>query len=195
MRDQIRSAASQAWQRPAESLYLGRASRIKMRYEVPTLRHDGTVRGHQRARGFFTRLPLVIFYLIFGIFVIIWYLAQLIILGLLGMDNGGGDFYGLPRWKLRFNVKAAALDGLAVPAGHALAHASGDVWLVIGPTAAAFTQAVDGYQTVLWTENGPRHPVLAIKQNELRWPDGSTMTFELPRGEHKKFRADRKKQD
>lgn len=74
MREQVRVAASQAWQRPVEPIYLGRASRVKVQYLVPTLRRDGTLRGHQRARRFFTQLPLVILDVIFIAILIPWLL-------------------------------------------------------------------------------------------------------------------------
>lgn len=191
MREQIRMAASQAWQQPVEPLYLGRAARIKVRFDVPGLRRNGTVLGQQRTRQFFAVLLRVTFYLMLGVFFIIWFGIQVVINIMLDSGNFTIGFLGAPHWKRRLEVMATQPTEFAVPVGRALARARGHVWLVIGPTAAAVTQVVAGNQTVLSAANGPAHPVLELPRYQLYWPDRSILRFKLPRGEERKFYADR----
>lgn len=190
MRDDISRAAAQAWREPVSSLYLGRAVRVKIKFEVPGLRGDGTIRGEHPVARFFRKLPLRIL-LVFGavltvIFALAWFAIN-VVLDIL-LDSQGMEDMPTVVYRRALVVKAGSPAMAAVSAGRALAGRRGHLWLVVSPHGAAFTCVADGRSEVLWTVNGPGHPVLAVKQRELRFPDSSMITLAWPGGKSA-FRA------
>jgi hypothetical protein len=72
-----------------------------------------------------------------------------------------------------------------VAAGQALARKRGHLWLVISSRGVAFTQIDNGRQDVLWSATAPAAPTYAQGEQELRWPDGSTLHLALPKREYR----------
>lgn len=188
MRDQVRQTASQSWREQASALYLGRAVRTRVKFEVPNLRRDGTVPGQQSVGRFFRNVGVGVLYVVTAVFLVIWIAIQFVataVIGGTGTDIGGG---GITGWRRTITVKGNSPETGAVAAGRALARRRGHLWLVASAHGAAFTQVADGQQEVLWSVNGPGKPVLAIKQAQLRFPDASTIELAWPVGERRAFR-------
>lgn len=187
MRAQIRQGAEQAWREPVAVVYLGRAARFRVKFTVPGLRGDGTVKGDHPWQRLFTKLPvwtvLFLAYLISFVFMVLWFAIQFVIIA--ALNDQSTPESKLVRWQRRLDVKAGSPQAGAVVAGRALGAKRGHVWLVASPRGIAFTQSADGRQDVLWTGTAPSAPVYRPGDPDLTWPDGSTLHLALPKREHK----------
>jgi hypothetical protein len=192
MRDGVSRAAAQAWREPVSSLYLGRAVRVKIRFEVPGLRGDGTPKGEYPVARFFIKLPqrflLVLGIVLTVIFALAWLAIQILADTILFGGGPANEDGPTVVYRRALTVKAGSPATGAAAAGRALARKRGHLWLVTSPHGAAFTCVADGRSEVLWAVNGPGHPVLAVKQRELRFPDSSMITLTW-RGGKSAFRA------
>lgn len=200
MRYQVSQAATSAWRESVFALYLGRARRTGIRFEVPTLRRDGTPKGERPMRRFLTKLPSRIVGFLVGItlgpLVLIWIVVQGGLDNLYELftaDTRNAPLIGLPPDIGRtITVTAAAPSVAAVAVAWALTRRRGHLWLVLSAHSVALIQVMDGRQEVLSTMTGRERPVLATQQVTLRWADASTMTFDLPSREKRSFKAQMK---
>lgn len=193
MRQRVSETAGQDWQEPVSACYLGRALRSGVRFKVPDLRKDGSPRGVDTGRWVMVRLPLWTLTLVWVIVTVALRLlivaVELVIdFALEGTNAGGYDVPSL-RWRRRIAVTAEGPGAGAVAFGRALRSRRGHLWIVTSPRRLALAQVADGRETVLWQAAVPDQPVLSVERAELRWPDGSQVTFEWPRGERRLLRA------
>lgn len=187
MREAVRQGAAQAWRDQVSVVYLGRASRFRVKFTVPGLRGDGTVKGDRPWQRFFTKLPvwtvLFVAYVVSFVFMVIWFLIQFVIIA--ALNDQSTPQSRMVRWQRKIDVTAQVPQAGAVAAGRALSRKHGHVWLVTSPRGVAFTQMANGRQDVLWTATAPAAPTYARGERELRWPDGSTVHLALPRREYR----------
>ncbi|HEX5119465.1 MAG TPA: hypothetical protein VFW65_30110 [Pseudonocardiaceae bacterium] len=187
MRDAIRQGAEQAWREPVAVVYLGRAARFRIKFTVPGLRGDGSVKGEHPWQRFFTKLPvwtvLFLAYLVSFVFMVLWFAIQFVIIA--ALNDQSTPESKLVRWQRRLEVKAESPQAGAVVACRALAGKRGHLWLVASSRGIAFTQSADGRQDVLWTGTVPAAPVYRPGDPYLTWPDGSTLQLALPKREYK----------
>lgn len=187
MRDAIRQGAEQAWREPVSVVYLGRAARIRVKFTVPGLRGDGTVKGEHPWQRVFTKLPVwtVMFlaYLVSFVFLLIWIAIQMVIIAVLNDQSTPEG--KLVRWQRKIEVKAGSQQAAALAVGRALARKRGHLWLVVASRGVAFTQLADGRQDVLWSGTAPVAPAYRPGEHDLAWPDGSSVQLALPKREYK----------
>ena len=188
MRDRLRYSAGQAWRAETSAVYLGRAWRLKVRFKVPGLRADGTVKGEHSVRWFFTRLIVGVVSCVIVVstivFLLIWIAIQIVTLFMEGDPEGIS--VGLHR---HVTVTAPTPAGQAVLAGRGLARSRGDVWVVGSAHSAAVVQVVRGREEAAWMGAGAGYPMFAIQEQALYWSDTSGIALELPPGERQLFRA------
>jgi hypothetical protein len=184
MREQVALAASRAWQEPTSVIWLGRAYRCRIRFEVSGLRSDGTVLGEHRVRWFFARLPwglaMTLGYTVTVLCSVFWVLIQYFLTEMIfGPMTGGGKATAL-NWRRKATIRGGAPFVGSAAAGRLLTRKRGHLWLVFAPHGVAFTHVVQGRQEVLWSDNSRGGPRFAMNRAVVYWQDNSVIEVPWP---------------
>jgi hypothetical protein len=158
--ERVRTTAEQAWQQPVTHRHL---RRVRLRYDVPGRRTDGTIKG--------SRLIRRLLYDLVRVFGTLFLILTDVILG--GFGEVGG--------RTRNGTVSGGADALALPFADAVRQGGRDLWLVGSDDHLAVFQARANSPVVsLWEAAGAQRPVNRKSYMAVQWPDGSSVTFNGP---------------
>lgn len=174
VREQVRQSAAAAWGEPARVLYL---RKVKMKFEVPGRRQDGTVKGTHLVRRVLrnvSRIPFLTF----------WLIVDLILETLPFEGFAGLAFSSAFR---RGTMEGRSPDCSALPCADAANNAKRHLWLVWSERHVALIQArAESAPQTVWAADNSYLPRFRSART-LRWRDGSSIELPVDRRERRRF--------